>query len=396
MKQVKTISVLVCAAMMMLCSCEKTLPRQTMAQKVFFMYSCGHNNLNGDLQRDILDLCETAPLQAYDSFNKLVVFNHSAKGIYSNAVDPVLMHLYRDNSGNIVRDTLKVYEGCTGSDYNTLSKALADVKTLFPAQEYGILFSSHGSGWLPFDYYAHGTKTIGSDYTSSEGATRVAAEIDVVDFAKAFRENDFRPAYMLLDACYMGGVETVYELKDLCRYVMASPCEITSGGFIYTSMLRHVFGSEKTVDAITKACEEYVSSYSSAAIALIDCQGLDELGVLCAELFGKYRAQMNAVDELQIQAFFRRNRFNSKSERKFFYDLRDIMEKSGASAEDLGRLDEALAKCVLYKKATERLFGDTVCTTFCGLSMYLPCVGTAFLNGYYSDFMWNKDTQLVI
>jgi hypothetical protein len=39
--------------------------------------------------------------------------------------------------------------------------------------------------------------------------------------------------------------------------------------------------------------------------------------------------------------------------------------------------------------------GGFVFNTYCGLSMYLPCNGSDYLDEYYKTLAWNKATSLV-
>ena len=66
------------------------------------------------------------------------------------------------------------------ADPSTLREVLGFVKDNFPAKGYGMVFSSHGSGWLPAGYYsepdkferAHSEKTQRSvPYVKPQGMT---------------------------------------------------------------------------------------------------------------------------------------------------------------------------------------------------------------------------------
>jgi hypothetical protein len=41
--------------------------------------------------------------------------------------------------------------------------------------------------------------------------------------------------FILFDACLMGGVEIVSELKEVSEYIVASPAEVPEKGFPYTT-----------------------------------------------------------------------------------------------------------------------------------------------------------------
>lgn len=415
MKGRKTILLAALAALIpALSSCEKRIhgnpggDGKNAAEKIFIIYSCGHNNLSSSLLVNINDICKTSPYCNYDSFYKVLVFNHRAQGSdYSRPVDPVLMQVYRNSRGEAVRDTLRIFpsktydengtpsqEGYTGSDPETLREVLEYVKENYPAGEYGFLFSSHGTGWLPYNYYSTGkfsTKSAGADYSGNR-TMGVPSEMDVKDFAQAIRDSGMHMKYILMDACFMGGIEVAYEVRDLCDYLMVSPAEIWSGGFMYRKMLSHLWGNAEP--DLHTMCEDYLGMYSQATITLADCRKLERLAAECKVLFERYRSDMNAVDESEIQGFFRRA-YNPEDEKHWFYDLRDIFIKSGISDAALADFDNALEQCVLYAGHTDTLFDGHYCLAYCGFSMYLPCVGNAELDGYYKQFQWNKDTGLV-
>ncbi len=84
-----------------------------------------------------------------------------------------------------------------------------------------------------------------------------------------------------------------------------------------------------------------------------------------------------------------------KKRRYFFYDLKDIFAKSGASASDLDVLQGALDACLPYKAATPSFLSEFDIRTCCGLTMYLPSNGTPLLDKYYRKEAWNDATGLV-
>ena len=81
----------------------------------------------------------------------------------------------------------------------------------------------------------------------------------------------------------------------------------------------------------------------------------------------------------------------------WYFDLKDVLEKAGASEEDLAALQEALDGCIVYKAATPRLLGTIDIRAFSGLTVYLPAFGTEFLDNYYKENVsWNDATSLVL
>lgn len=399
------------------CSCRKASDdcgKDKISNRVFIIYSCGHNNLSSMLLDDIREVGESITHEMCRESDRIIVFNHASVGRnYSAPVNPVLMQMYRNKKGVLVKDTLKVFqsktyasdgtpseEGYTGSDPKTLVEVLQYVKKNFPSKQYSLLMSSHGTGWLPYNYYSTGviTKTFGADYSGS-GSMGVPYEIDVKDLAQAFRTADMKFEYILMDACYMGGVETAYELGDVCRYFLASQTEIWGDGLVYTSILNNIFARDPE-KGLTAICEEYMEYYrkmgSPATISLVDCSGMALLARVCRELFEKYRSEMNSTYVKETAQVFRPTTTTSGWYNKtFFYDLEDVLLASGIDGDEQAALSSALGACVLFKDATDKLFDGSALKHHCGLTMFLPVAAKAELSGYYRGFMWNKDTALV-
>ena len=164
-------------------------------------------------------------------------------------------------------------------------------------------------------------------------------------------------------------------------------------GFDYHSVTSHLIGQD-TPDP-QAVCEDYFNQYivqsgiyQSATISLIDCSKMEPLAEICAEMFEKYRLNIQNMPAVNVQRYFRSNQH-------WFYDLLDIIVNAGASENELQALQEALDHCIQYKAATESFMGSFDINTYSGLSMYLPSNGTAELDKFYKTLKWNQATSLV-
>ena len=109
---------------------------------------------------------------------------------------------------------------------------------------------------------------------------------------------------------------------------------------------------------------------------------------MCEELFETYRSQIRTLNGSYVQGYFRMNRH-------YFYDLKDILVQAGVPTGKITELDAALSECLLYQAATPSFLGIDL-QRVCGLSMYLPSMGSDFLDNYYrNSISWNNATQLV-
>lgn len=385
--------------------------------RVMILYSAGFNNISSYLAGDIEDVANGyVPL--ITSSDALAVISHqpASYGAYSTPTSPVLVYFHTDPTGSHVsRDTL--YRGEKGAlltDPSVMRGMLSKAVEFFPSKHYSLVYSSHGTGWLPQSYYEKGYNST-FDFFSARLRRRVeindisalpvktigqevmpdnkGLECGIADFADAL------PAHfdaIILDACLMGGIEMAYELRTKADYIAFSQTEILADGLDYCNLAGRLLGSD--IPDVRGACEDYFAIYDkksgssrSATISLVDCSQLDSLAVVCREAFESCRDALGKLNPSEVQRYFR---FNCH----WFYDLEDILVKAGLEGEGLRAVRSALARAVVYKAATPEFMkpdSGFKINTHCGFSMYLPCNGDETLDAYYRGLAWNKATGLV-
>ena len=371
------------------------------SRRVMVMISAGYNSLSGYLSEDLKDLeSGYIPEGTYFNADVLLVLARLPKsaGDYASPSAPVLYRLWANRSGEVQRDTIQVWGGDTQlCTRETIHEALSTTQKKYPAQSYGVVFSSHGSGWLPPGYYTDPSqfepssgslwslRSIGQDKTPSGGT-----EMDLNDFADAI---PMHLDYCLIDACLSGCVEVAHALKGKADIVGFSPTEVLADGFDYKNITTHLFA--RPLDPV-EVCREYFAYYNaqsgsnrSATITAVDTRKMDALEAVCKELFEAYRPILKTMSGGNVQGYFR-------YDRHYFYDLRDILVQAGISEQEKTRLDAALSQFIVYQAATD-YFLSIPLTRVCGLSMYLPSMGSTYLNNYYKEHVsWNQATELVL
>lgn len=356
---------------------------------VLLMVSAGYNSLSSYLTDDLEDLASgTLPL-----FNRqadvLLVLSRLPQNRFSSTNAPVLYRMYADKNGEVARDTLLTWGTSTPlCTPDLLADALNYVKDHFPAKGYGMVFSSHASGWIPQIEAKSGTKTVGQDKQGSS-----SFEIDMEEFAAAI---PLRMDYILFDACFMGCVEVAWELREKADIVGFSPAEVLAEGFVYKTLTQRLL--QKTPDPVA-VCRDYFEQYDpvsgSATITVVDTRKMDRLATVCKQLFQKYREGIYSLEWSDVQYYFRPG-FAYSADVKHLFDIQDILVQAGISAEDKAGFDAALKECILYEAHTPQ-FLSVPLTRACGLSMYLPTSGTYELTSYYAEHVaWNKATELIV
>ncbi len=377
--------------------CEKPGPQVDYSQsrKVLVLYSAGYNSLRNYLQDDINDLKKGWLPEEEEGNEILLVYTHTPKkgGSYNTPSSPYLIKLYRNAEGKAVSDTLVKYpEGTISSSAAQLNSVLSHVKNSYPAKSYGMIFSSHATGYLPTEYYSNPekvSKSIGQDQVGTSG-NYVSHEIDLKDFAKAI---PYKLDYILFDACLMGGVEVAYELRGKCDKVGFSQAEVLAEGLDYQTLTQHLL--KKSEPDPKAVCEDYFKQYDtqsgvyrSATISLIDCNALEPLALACKDIFANHREGLATINPSKVQRFYRYGKH-------WFYDMESVIIEAGATESELTRLHSALDECVLYKGHTPEFMTEFKIEIFSGFSMFLPCNGGPKLNEYYKSLQWNVATGLV-
>lgn len=397
MKDLKILmAVLVCAVSAYSCT-ESSIDDIDFAdRRTLILYSAGFNNLSNALLDDIEDICESyVPDGNRRNRDNLFIFSHHIESGYKDRTSPHLIKVYRVGD-KIFRDTLVTYPPETSAvSPETLRNVLKYVDDNFKSEEYGLIFSSHASGWLPPNFSLNGTWTASESSASSPQRSigqdaGTLEEMDAKDFAAAL---PMKFKYIIFDSCLVGGIEVAYEFKDVTDYLVFSAEEILSDGLVYTDITRRLL--QETPSDIIGVAEDFYKHYDSlsgiyrsATISVVDCSQLDGLASVCAEIFSSHKGQIPAINYWDVQPM--RRSF------QWFYDFRDILDQLGLSESETVKLDEALERCILYKANTEYFF-ETELETFCGISMYLPSAVKSsaardYLNEYYRGFKWDKAT----
>ena len=389
------------------------------AQKrdVVIFYAAAANNISGMIADNIKTI-EEGNLPQTESKKTLLIFSHLNVG-----QDSYLRQVSRNEYGEKQSDTLFTFEaGRSVLETEVMRTVLEEVRDRFPGSEYTLILSSHGSGWLPSGYYLNNqdpvstgldiwtypkrtgvepaeaqdypifgpiTKTFGSEWINY---SHKSLEMEITHLADALPMH-FKT--IVMDACLMGGVETAYQLRDVCDKLCVSAAEVPGAGFDYSRLTEALISDSGTPEAFSKAFYNLYVDDSEYGVtsATINTEGLETLAAVCKVLFEKYRLPISKLRAEEVQRFYRIGRH-------YYFDLLDILVKAGISEDERWILENALEMCVSYKAASNEFMIDADgfrIETYCGLSMYLPSesLATPYLNDFYKGLEWNKATGLV-
>lgn len=297
-----------------------------------------------------------------------------------------LTELYMDD-GMAKQRLIEEYPTSTSTvDKEFLAGVINRMKEVAPADSYGLIMSSHGGGWVPADLYD--VYLLGEDSRAAARPLFYGQDdydcMEIPDLVDALDQTRFK--YIIFDACFMGNVEGLYDMRNAADYIIASPTEILGAGFPYENFLPLLF--ERTDHKLKEVCEAYMEYYrdTSGTIALIDCSKMDAL----AEAMRGVYAEAKSVDVSQVQAY-------DNFLYHLYFDLGDYV-KQVATGDTLERFNAALRDVVVYSGYTDTFFTVTgeddayvPIEEYSGLSCYIlqedDCPNTA---AAWRDTAWAK------
>lgn len=369
-------------------SCEKDRQRGKY-DKVVLLYLAANNNLSTHALDNIVAL-KKGYLPSVNDKNILLVYKH-IKG-----QKPELIRLFKDQNGVIVEDIVAAYEDHNSASPEVLKGVLNKIKTIFPTDNYGLILWSHASGWLPSGYYGT-TKAPGAPFEDPYAsivksfAEDGGVEMEISALKSAI---PYELEFLILDCCFMGGIEVIYDLRKCANYIMASPTEILATGFPYESVIRPLFKYRADLQEVANIYYDFYSPknsspptiYNSATIALYDTKEIEDIATVCNDIFVQNREKIALVNRNSVQPYFRFGQ-------DYFFDLDDYISRI-ATVSQLNVFRKELSEAVVIKLATEN-FLDIPIKKFSGLSIYIPQIPNGELENYYKTIEWNQRTKLV-
>lgn len=362
---------LVCllAVLFVLCGCSKDEEFvEKEAGRTLLLYIAGDNNLSEYGKQTIASILSGAENGHLNGGNLVIYFD-------SRTDVPVLLHAKEQRNGTVQVDTVWVYPEQNSMDKDIMGGVIHDVLDNFPAKSYGLILWSHGTAWLPGNLSTM-LRSFGEDKNEV---------MEIEDLATTLPDHKFD--FILFDACYMASVEVLYELRDKADYIIASPTEILSSGFLYPEIVRSLFADTPDLKQVCSSFYDYYNRmdgiYRSATISLSSMAEVEPLAEVVKEIVSGKEKEISQLplDELQRMdyLFYRYH---------FLYDFDDFISRL-ATPDQYERFKRCLDNVVLFKEATPKVTcgisgnPQITITRYSGLSVYVPQPGLATLNHWY-------------
>lgn len=210
-------------------------------------------------------------------------------------------------------------------DPGTLSFFLNYLKTRYPSENYGLVIWGHGTGWLKSALLYRNVS-----YDASSGNS-----IDVFNGELKLAIPDSFFSFILFDACLMGSIEVLWELKGKCQYVLASPALVPVSGFNYKKLIECFSHNESIPDLLKRVVDGYVDEYSSMGLSIVfslyDISKFDETEQILTSVVNE--SYFHSITELKkyrsktLTYNFYSNEVIDTS--AFYIDIVDFLKKMG-------------------------------------------------------------------
>ncbi|MDR1225874.1 MAG: hypothetical protein LBK47_03125 [Prevotellaceae bacterium] len=350
-------------------SCERNeIETPSLPLRTVLVYMAADNNLYANAEEDINEM-----LAAGVPGNCNLIVYLDTKNSY-----PQLLKIQNGKSTEV-----KKYERQNSASGEVLHTVIQDATSMFPAQDYGLILWSHGTGWLPpgiFDSLKSRKilRSFGKDGNHEIGLIELAASIPA-----SFE-------FIIFDACLMGSIEVLYQLRNKANTIIASPTETLVAGFPYDKIVPLLF---TPVCGYAEIAQEYMSYYKnktgilqSATIAVVDARQLEILAGMLREVVENnsiMQPDKSFVQQYEIQDLV------------VFYDLQDYLTQAVQDENSAVALKQQIARVVKYHDFTPYFLEELSIERSSGVGVYVSPSIDDDLDEHYKQLDWYIDSKLL-
>lgn len=357
-------------------------PEPKPCRRAVLVYMIADNNLSGNAVDDLEEMKQGMIAGKYNPDGRLLVY-------YSGPDhNPRLIEI--DNTGKSV--TLTTYpQSLSGVSIEGMRRAVTDAARAIGSSPLGIVFWSHGTGWL------HDSGTLDENATASamrpysfgwDGPQEKKMKISSMAAALDGRRYDF----IYFDCCHMGTVEVAYELRHLTDRIIASPTELGVSGMPYDRNLGPLFAASADLE---KAVSNTFSFYSirfgvpndpdqwGCSISLIDASKIEALADLTAEV-------LRSAPDLRPDSYRPVPCFRTVVMSTGIFDMSDYISAICPDPQLLSRWRQAYRDVVVRHYSTPQVFNLSA-EKFTGLGCHIVRTPDESQTYGYNHTAWYSD-----
>ena len=375
-------------------------PPSGSSERTVLVYMAANNNLSSFSSLDI-DEMRKGSLSLNNKQNLIVFVDDQ-----SSTEKSYFIHV---KDGQLLDSTFVADQ--SSADPALLEKALRYMREEYPAKSYGLVLWGHANGWIfNKDSIVYNTRAYGVDYTFSQ------KWMNIPSMASAIKKGMGGEKLLFIhgDCCNFSCVESAYELRNQCDYVIGSPAEIPDLGNNYGDLSGYFDTSstfyKKIIDLYYDYYLDYIPQHSdiyyinyygdlngySVPLIAVKTSELDNLASATASLLSTIPDKLSPTGTLDYSKVIY---YGYSDGQKFNYDMYKTLKMNTAAA-DFNAWAPVLEKAVPYFRMSARWYTtmprlkkdilsfDTIQDDSHVLAMFFP--GLKYNDVYPS---WNKTIQ---
>lgn len=382
--------------------------------RTVMVYMVAENSMYGDVESDGIEMLSGMTASSMFPGDRLVVY-------VDDMGKPRIYVIDRNTTATMLKDMEPVppvyEEDVNSASAEQLGAFVKFVKQNYPAESYGLVMWSHGSGWIPSSYSGDQVATasrrsfgVDNGNNSKSGSLDVGHQMNIPEMAHALEnalkeqgEADFKLDFILFDACFMQSIEVAYELRGVAKWIISSPAEIPGYGADYTTMVPAMFKKENFVEKMLDAYyQEYYNKPNwGIVLSAVETEGLDSYAGYMKQVVANYREAMLSADYSSVQNYLWYGTGTWKTDIPDGFDMQGVMKKV-LDAEDFALWRQEVAKVVTCRHAgfwysarggrKTYPIKDEEC---CGVTMFVPLskyeTNPYKFNESYLGMAWAQD-----
>lgn len=388
----KILTILIVALSFTGCSDHDDEPDNEQAPRAVLVYMVANNSL-GAAKYDSSDLTEMEIAAKQGDFgdSRLFVYHHGRNQ------QPVLKEITASGERIVTYYNTNQASVSASRMDNVIDDFIKDAD----AERHGLILWSHGSGWIENGIVENShssTQSLSTDSNATAITTKATDNdsaikplsfgddggryMNVTTLADVLEGKGFD--YIYFDCCYMAGIEVVYELRNCTSQIAASATELPANGMPYDETLKYLLKKDADLVSATRTTFDFYNSKSgqsrTCTISVTDTSALDDLADATRAV---YVANNTNTDSFSPQHFM--------TSSCYIFDFGQYVDDLAASLPELKtNFDNALARAVIYKASTPKLWDRLNLTYHSGLSTYIPGYGNT-PNYNYENLQWARE-----
>ena len=369
--------------------------RTALHAKTVLVYMAGRNDLKDFINSDLNEMKQGSK-QLADDDNLLVFVRRGKK--------ENLPWLARIKNG-LVTDSVSLSDmGITSSDgQNRASDPMVMEGVMnyafshYPATggNYGLVLWGHGSGWLMKDEVQRANSRA---YGVDDGVDDRGLWMNIPTMANILKDLPHLK-FIMADCCNFMCLENLYELRNVCDYIIGSPAEIPDLGAPYDEIVPDMFADGRFYDSIIDKYYQSVNGY--LPLTAVQTNQMEQLAQTTREAMQAVKATMSSdyADMTGLIHYYHTDKSKDfYPEYNIFYDAGDFflahapqdVYQQWKQALDQAVVDHRNATSWATDKRWSMKYSDFTVTNakMHGVSMF---VEQDPAKGYYAK--WNEDIK---